>query len=120
MPRLPKITGEIKAELVPPVAKPPSLQSLKLTLAGLHLAKTATYLIDKKPVTKEQLPPAGIRVVTADGEAPLQFANELELTISNPDPAWITVGKHALTIKNSEEMTADGAYQINAPPPAPP
>jgi hypothetical protein len=119
MPRLPRITGEIKAELVPPVAKPPSLQSLKLTLAGLHLAKTATYLIDKKPVTKEQLPPAGITVVTADKEAPLQFANELVLTISSPDPGWITVGKHALTIKNSEEMTADGAYQINAPP-APP
>jgi hypothetical protein len=111
LPRLPKITGEIKAELVPP-----DPQSLKLTLTGLYLAKTATYVIDDKPVIREQLPPAAIEVVTPDEKAPQQFANSLKLTISKPDRKWIDVGKHQLTIKNSEEMTADGYYQIPASP----
>ena len=114
LPRLPKITGDIKAEVVPAneTTTPPSPQLLKLTLTGAYLAKTATYLIDTEPVTKDQLPPAGIKIVTPDEEAPLQFANSLELTISNPNPDWVTVKKHTLTIKNSEEMKTDGSYQI--------
>jgi hypothetical protein len=111
LPRLPKVVGEIKAELVPPDPK-----SLRLTLTGLYLAKTASYVIDDKPVTKEQLPPTGIEVVTPDPKAPQQFANSLRLTISKPDPAWITLGKHKLTLKNSEEMAADGEYQIQVSP----
>jgi hypothetical protein len=120
MPRLPKITGDIKAELDPPGTPPPSPKSLKLTLTGLYLARTATYTIDDKPVTKEQLPPAGIKVVKADEEAPLQFAVSLELMISKPDEKWTTAGKHKLTIKNSEELKAEGQYEITGQPAAAP
>jgi hypothetical protein len=119
MPRLPKITGEIKAELVPPGTPAPDGQVLKLTLTGQNLAQTATFAIHGNAVDpQKQLPPAGIKVVTPDEEAPLQFANSLELTISTPDPTWITAKEHTLTIKNSEEMKTDGTYQIN-PPAAP-
>ncbi|MEY2520205.1 MAG: hypothetical protein QOF24_1964 [Verrucomicrobiota bacterium] len=118
LPRLPKVTEEIKAELVPPGTPPPDGQVLKLTLIGQNLAQTATYMIDGTPVTPDQLPPAGIKIVTPDEESPLQFAASLELTISTPDPTWVTAVKHKLTIKNSEEMTTDGAYEIK-PPPAP-
>jgi hypothetical protein len=121
MPRLPKITGDIKAERVAATtATPPSPQLLKLTLTGENLARIATYVIDTKPVTKDQLPPAGIKVLTPDEDPPAEFASSLELTISNPDATWIGVGKHKLTIKNSEEMTAEGAYEIAAKPPAAP
>ncbi|MEN3369281.1 MAG: hypothetical protein V7609_1424 [Verrucomicrobiota bacterium] len=112
MPRLPKITGEIKAELVPATTTPPSPQLLKLTLTGKNLARIATFNIGGDTVTKKQLPPAGIKVVTADEEAPLEFATSLELTISNPSSAWTDAGEHKLIIKNSEEMTAEGIYKI--------
>jgi hypothetical protein len=116
MPRLPKIIGAIKAEVVAATTTtPPTPQILKLTLTGENLAKTATYAIDKKPVPKEQLPPGGIKVVTPDEDSPLQFAKSLELSISNPAP-WVTPGPHTLTIKNSEEMTAEGSYEIKPTP----
>lgn len=120
MPRLPKITGEIKAELVPPGTPPPAGQVLKLTLTGENLARVATYVIDTKPVTKDQLPPAGIKVLTPDEDPPAEFANSIELTISSPDATWVSLGKHKLTIKNSEEMTAEGTYEIAAKPAAAP
>jgi hypothetical protein len=124
MPRLPKITGDIKAELVPATATPASPQLLKLTLTGENLARVATYVIDPKsdtkPVTKDQLPPAGIKVLTPDEDPPAEFADSLELTISNPDATWISVGKHKLIIKNSEEMKAEGTYEIAAKPAAAP
>jgi hypothetical protein len=120
MPRLPKITGAITAELDPPGTPPRSPKSLKLTLTGLYLARIATYTIDGKPVTKQQLPPAGIKVVKADEEAPLQFAVSMELTIAKPDEKWTAPGEHKLTIKNSEELKAEGQYVIAAKPAAAP
>jgi hypothetical protein len=120
LPRLPKITGDIKAELIPPGTPPPDGQVLKLTLTGENLARVATFEIGGVAIPKEKLPPAGIKIVTPDEEAPLQFATSLELTISTPDPTWISTdgNPHTLTVKNSEEMKTDGTYQIN-PPAAP-
>ncbi|MEY2481696.1 MAG: hypothetical protein QOK24_224 [Verrucomicrobiota bacterium] len=120
LPRLPKITGDIKAELIPPGTPPPDGQVLKLTLTGENLARVATFEIGGVAVPREKLPPAGIKIVTPDEESPLQFATSLELTISTPDPTWISAAgnPHTLTIKNSEEMKTDGTYQIK-PPAAP-
>lgn len=120
MPRLPKITGDIKATVVPATAAtPPVPELLKLTITGENLARVATFKIENDVIQKDKLPPEGIKVLAPSEDPPAQFANTLELTISSPASNWKT-GKHKLTIKNSEEMTAEGTYEIKAPASPPP
>jgi hypothetical protein len=120
LPRMPKITGDIKAAVVPATTTtPPAPELLKLTITGENLARVATFKIETDVIQKDKLPPEGIKVLVPDEDPPAQFANTLELTISSPASNWKGPGKRKLTIKNSEEMTAEGTYEIKPPPAAP-
>jgi hypothetical protein len=85
--------------------------SLTLTLQGKNLAQAATFRIDGKDITKEQLPPTGIKADVDTTSPTALSANKLELAISNPDPSWKT-GSHSLEIVNPNGLSAEGKYTI--------
>jgi hypothetical protein len=115
LPGIPEIT-EIQSVLIPPPTTPPSSDpsSLKLTLLGINLAPTAKFSIDTKPAIDAQLPRSAIKVLQPDEVRPQQFAQKLELTISKPNPEWITAGEHKLTIVNPDLRSAEGKFKIEA------
>jgi hypothetical protein len=116
LPGIPEIT-EIQPVLVPPPATPasPGSSSLKLTLLGINLAPTAKFLIGTDPVTDAQLPRSAIEVLQPDEVRPQQFAQKLELTISNPATDWVT-GTHKLKIVNPDGQSAEKEYTIDSKP----
>ena len=102
------------AEKTYKIAEKPTIESitasktgtdLKLSLKGKNVDQAATFQIDRKEITKAQLPATAIKAI-ADPTSPA-----LELTISNPDTQWMA-GEHTLTILNPDGQLAEAKYTI--------
>jgi hypothetical protein len=89
-------------------------ESLIVTLNGRNLPAASKFKIDTKEVVETQLPLNNIEALEMDELwNPPRLAKSLRLTITNPDPAWLS-GEHKLLLTTPSGLMADATLKLAA------
>jgi hypothetical protein len=97
----PNITG-LKGSLELPA------NELHVRILGDNLSPKATFQVDTKEIKTVVRP---VTVVTQAQGRP-DFATELAVVITAPDPAWLTTGNHTFRVVNDDGQFAEKPFTI--------